>query len=33
MGGKDIEVELILYGFNIIVFDKKKENEFFSFLQ
>ena len=33
MGGKDIEVELIPHGLNIIVSDKKKENEPFSLLQ
>ena len=33
MGGKDIEVELITHGLNIIVSDKKKENEPFSLLQ
>ena len=33
MGGKDIEVELIPHGPNIIVSDKKKENEPFSLLQ
>ena len=33
MGGKDIEVELIPHGLNIIVSDKKKEIEPFSLLQ
>ncbi len=33
MGGNDIEVELIPQGLNIIVSDKKKENEPFSLLQ
>ena len=33
MGGKDIEVELIPHGLNIIVSDRKKEDEPFSLLQ
>lgn len=33
MGGKDIEVELIPHGLNIVVSDKKKEDEPFSLLQ
>ena len=33
MGGEDIEVELIPHGLNIIVSNKKKENEPFSLLQ
>lgn len=33
MGGKDIEVELIPHGLNIVVCDKKKEDEPFSLLQ
>ena len=33
MGGKDIEVELIPHGLNVIISNKKKEEEPFSLLQ